>query len=70
MFLEFKKNRENFEVNVFSSKKSQSSYRNIIDKDANKLAQILIDLLMNGFPIEKAIHIFNERMRKKDWLGL
>jgi len=70
MILELKKNRENFEVNVFSNKGSKSSYRNIIDKDVNKLAQILIDLFMFGFPIEKAIHIFNERMRKKDWLGL
>jgi len=67
--LEFKNHKNNFEVNVFEGKK-QSSYRNIIDRDPNKLAQILIDLYMYGFPIEKAIHIFNEKVRKKDWLGL
>lgn len=70
MNLEFKKNRERFEINIFSSKKAKSDYRNILDKDANKLAQILIDLYMYGFPIEKAVSIFNERVKKKDWLGL
>jgi len=70
MFLEFKKNRNAYEINLFDSKGSKSSYRNIIDKDANKLAQILIDLYMYGFPIEKAIYIFNERVKKRDWLGL
>jgi len=70
MILEFKKNREKFEVNVFESKNSKSSYRNIIDKDANNLAQILVDLYLYGFPIERAVNIFNNRVRKKDWLGL
>jgi len=69
MFLEFKSNREKFEVNVFDKKKSKSSYRNIIDKDANKLSQILVDLYLYGFPIEKAISIFNGRVKRKDWLG-
>jgi len=66
--LEFKNNRDKVEVNVFEGK--SSSYRNIIDKDPKKLAQILIDLFMYGFPIEKAIRIFNERIKKRDWLGL
>jgi len=70
MNLEFKNHKDKFEVNVFEGKKDKSSYRNIIDKDPNKLAQILIDLYMFGFPIEKAIHIFNEKVKKKDWLGL
>ena len=70
MNLEFKKHKENYEINLFSSKKSKSSYRNIIDKDVNKLAQILIDLYMYGFPIEKAMRIFYEKIKKKDWLGL
>jgi len=70
MNLEFKNHKDNFEVNVFEGKKDKSSYRNIIDKDPNKLAQILIDLYMFGFPIGKAIHIFNEKVKKKDWLGL
>lgn len=69
MNLEIKKNKENYEVNVFTSRGSKSSYRNIIDKDVNKLAQVLIDLELYGFPIRRAIHIFNERMNKKDWLG-
>ena len=70
MNLEFKNHKDNFEVNVFEGKSKGSSYRNIIDKDPNKLAQILVDLYMFGFPIEKAIHIFNEKVKKKDWLGL
>ena len=70
MNLEFKNNRDKFEINVFEGKNAKSSYRNVIDTDSNKLAQILIDLYMFGFPIEKAIHIFNNRVRKKDWLGL
>jgi hypothetical protein len=72
MELEFKKHRQGYEVNVFESKRKnrESCYRNIIDKDPNKLAQILIDLYMYGFPIEKAIHIYFEKVRKKDWLGL
>ena len=71
MGLEFKKHKDKFEVNVFECKKNKgSAYRNIIDKDPQKIAQILIDLFMYGFPIEKAISIFLERTRKKDWLGL
>jgi len=70
MFLEFKKHRAGYEINVFDSKKSKSSYRNIIDRDPTKLAQILIDLYMIGFPIDKALKIYNEKMNRKDWLGL
>ena len=68
--LEFKKHKDKYEINVFEGKSNQSSYRNIFDKDPNKVAQILIDLYMDGFPIGRAIHIFNERVGKKDWLGL
>jgi len=71
MFIEFKSNRDRYEVNVFEGKKkSKSSYRNIIDKDASKLAQVLIDLYLQGFPIEKAFVIFHTKVKKKDWLGL
>ena len=68
--LEFKRHNKNFEINVFEGNSKLSSYTNIIDKDPNKLAQIFIDLYMNGFPIGKAIHIFNNKVKKKDWLGL
>jgi type II secretory pathway component PulF len=67
--LEFKKHRDNYEINVFYSKNSKSHYTNILDKDVNKLAQILIDLMLEGFPIEKAISIYKKKMKKKDWLG-
>jgi len=70
MRLEFKNHKDKYEINVFEGKSDKSSYTNIIDKDPNKLAQILIDLYMFGFPIGKAIHIFNDKVRKKDWLGL
>jgi len=68
--LEFKKHKRGFEVNVFDGKNSKSSYTNIINKDFNGMAQILIDLYLFGFPIEKAIKIFLSRVRQKDWLGL
>ena len=72
MNLEFKKNRERFEVNVSEGNKkdSKSVYHNFIDRDPNKLAQVLIDLYLYGFKIEKAIQIFQEKLGKKDWLGL
>ena len=69
--LEFKKHKENFEVNLFEGKKNSSScYHNIIDRDPNKIAQILIDLYLHGFPIEKAVIIFNRKIKVQDWLGL
>jgi len=70
VILEVKKHKTNYEVNVFYSKNSKSHYHNIIDKDPNKLAQILIDLYLEGFPIDKAIQEFKERLGNKDWLGL
>jgi hypothetical protein len=69
-FLEMKKSKDNFEVNLFFSKTSKSHYRNIIDKNPKKLAQILIDLMIEGFPIIEAIKIFNKRVKSRDWLGL
>jgi len=68
--LEFKKHKRGFEVNVFEGKNSKSSYRNIINKDFNGLAQILIDLYLYGFPVERAIKSFRKRIETKDWLGL
>ncbi len=68
--LEFKKNRDRYEINVFDRKGSKSHYQNVIDKDPNKFAQILIDLMIDGFPVEKAIKIFRKRIKEKDWLGL
>jgi|TARA_Y100000034_G_scaffold34720_1_gene42634 type II secretory pathway component PulF len=68
--LEFKKHGERYEINLSHSKNTKSYYRNIVDKDPNKLAQILIDLHLEGYPIEKAVKIMRERMTKKDWLGL
>lgn len=67
--LEFKKNRENFEITLNHSKGSKSFYRNVIDKDYNKLAQILIDLYLEGYPIEKAFKIMKDRIHKRDWIG-
>lgn len=67
--LRIKKHKENYEVGVFFGKSSKSSYSNIIDKDPNKIAQILIDLIIQGFPIEKAMDIVRERIGRRDWLG-
>ena len=60
---------DNYRLNIFFNKKSKSHYTNVLDKDTNKLAQILIDLYFEGFPIAKAIEIFKERFKNKDWLG-
>lgn len=71
MYMNIKRNKRNYEVNVFHSKESRtSSYTNIVDTDPNKLAQILIDLMIQGFPIEKAIKLFREKVEKKDWIGI
>ena len=68
--LELKKNRGNYEANVFYGRDSKSAYRNIIDKDYKKIAQVLIDLFVLGFPIDKAIVIFRKRFEVKDWIGI
>lgn len=64
-----KRHKENFEVNVFPTKKSKSQYTNIITNDPNVIAQILIDLIIQGVPIERAIKIMNARIKKGDWMG-
>lgn len=69
-FLKFKKNREKYEVNSFYSQNSKAHYHNYIDNDPHKLAQVLIDLYLEGYPIEKAVEIMMKRIAKKDWLGL
>ena len=68
--LELKKYKDKHEINLYYSKSSGSHYRNIVDKDPNKLAQIFIDLMFEGYPIKEAIKIFNTRFRNRDWLGL
>ena len=68
-----KKNRENIEVNVFPKIEraaEKSIYTNLITKDPNVISQILIDLMVLGFPIEKAIKLFNSRVRRRDWMGV
>lgn len=71
MNLEFKKHKDNYEVNILNGNRNskKSSYNNIIDRDPNKIAQILMDLYILGFPILKAIRIMNKRLHNKDWLG-
>ena len=74
--MEVKSNRENFTVNLSAGtgkgkkRKRDSYYTNLIDKDPKKVAQVLLDLFMYGVPIDKAIKIFIERIKKRDWLGL
>lgn len=72
--MEVKKERGNYRVSLFNSndrkKKEKSYYWNIIDKDPRKLAQIFIDLWLEGFPIDQAHKIMQDRLRRKDWLGL
>ena len=72
--MEVKKEKGNYRVSLFNShdkkKREKSHYWNIIDKDPKKLAQIFIDLWLEGFPIDQAFKIMQERLRRKDWLGL
>lgn len=68
-YLGVKKHKENFEVNVFDSRKSKSQYHNVMTRDPNVIAQILIDLMVQGIPIEKAIKIMRQKIRKGDWMG-
>ena len=68
--LEFKRNRENFEINLFECRNSKSHYRNIINKDPKQISQVLIDLYLEGYPIEKSIKLFLKRIKNRDWLGL
>lgn len=69
-YLQVKKHRENYEVNVFHSRDSKSCYNNLIKNDPNLIAQILIDLWIHGFNIEKAVKIFLSKMKKKDWMEI
>lgn len=67
--LELKRNRENFELNLFERKGSKSYYQNIITPNPKQLAQILTDLRMFGFKVDEAIKIYLSRMKNRDWLG-
>lgn len=68
--MEIKRNRENYEISIFHGKKKKSQYNTILNKDYNQIAQVLIDLYLEGFAIEQAITIFQERIRRRDWLGI
>ena len=69
--LTIKKHRENIEVNVMHGRRSGGAvYHNIIDRDPSKLAQVLMDLYLLGFPLEIAARTFLKRIETKDWLGL
>ena len=68
--LEIKPHRENIEIIAYYGKKDKKNtfYHNIVGRDPNKIALVLMDLYLNGFPIEDAIVIFLNRISQKDWL--
>ena len=68
--LEFKKHKENYEINLFEGKNSKSHYTNVINRNPSQLAQILIDLHLDGYKVEEAVKIFLNRIKSRDWLGL
>ncbi len=70
VFGRIKKNKDNYEVNLFYNDKSKSHYRNLITRDPRRIAQLLLDLTLEGFPINEAIRIMRTRMKEKDWLGI
>lgn len=67
--LKTKSHQGRVEFNLHHNSKSKSHYNVVIDKDPSKLAQVLLDLYLDGFPIEEAYKIMIERIEKKDWLG-
>lgn len=70
MELEIKPHKDKYEVNLKYSKRSKSCYTNILDKDVKHVAQVLIDLELQGFPLREAMILAIHRLDNKDWLGL
>lgn len=68
--LEVKRHKGNYEISVRYGRDRGVSYNNVIDKDPNKIAQILIDLNSQGFPIIEAIKIVAKRVENHDWFGI
>jgi hypothetical protein len=61
---------ENYNVNVYESMNAKRrAYKNVVDRDYRKIAQILIDLNLLGFPMEKAMLLAIEKIKRKDWLS-
>ncbi len=67
--LEIKRHRRDYEVNVYYGRTGGSGYHNILDRDPRKIAQIFLDLYLEGFPIDEALKLFYKRIAHKDWLG-
>lgn len=63
-----------YKLNLYYNKprrgKNENIYGNIIVADPNNIAQILLDLELNGLPIEKALQVYQRRKSNRDWLGL
>lgn len=66
--LEIHQHKNNYRIDLINGR--HLSYRNIIDRDPNKIAMILLDLYREGFPIEEAVKRFLNKITQKDWLGL
>lgn len=66
--------RGGYDVVVYngnSESRKNISYNNFIDKDPNRIAQVLLDLeTVDSFPIEKAVKIYLSKKKNNDWLGL
>ena len=73
-YLGFKKGKDKSHISLYNRMEKHKGkgryYTNIIDKDPKKLAQILIDLWLEGYPVDQAYKTMQERLRRKDWLGL
>lgn len=73
-YLGFKKGKSKSNISLYNSsvkgKGKGRYYTNVIDKDPKKMAQIFIDLWLEGYPVDQAFKIMKERLRRKDWLGL
>lgn len=72
-YIRLDKSGNNYKVNLFYKKprpgKKENIYGNILTADPNNIAQILIDLELNGLPVEKAVQLYFKRKNSRDWLG-
>lgn len=73
--LELKKEGENYRVSLYYSEKKgkprgKAHYWNIISRDKKRLAQILLDLYLEGFPIDESYRIMQQKIANRDWTGL
>lgn len=72
--LEIKKFKSGYQADYFYRDKpkpprEKADRKYIITKDQVTLSFFLQDLVFEGFPVEKAFKLMQERLNRHDWLG-